>query len=534
MIGNFNARTNVRASSWTLEVYRPELFPVPLMSTPKKRALVSQPSPSPKKRRLSREVGSGSPKSNGAGHTLRNSATTTPTKSRVRALVDEATTPTKPGSKTADDGLTPVKRAVRDLSEQNAETESTRIMTRGARRARLAQAADEEEVVSSEEEDLDEEEAEDEDEEDAEDMEEVAEKFTTTASYENFFQLSTRRKKSLTSNNTMSLLPTLTPQESTELLDSITDHHAAEIKNLHEAHRQQFPQWKFEIDNGYNILLFGYGSKRAIMEDLAREMLAEAMPVLVVNGYFANITLDGILTQILAEVAPDVNVTGDKVQLIQSHLNEPLALIIHCLDSPILRLPKNQQILSSLAANKHIKIIASVDHVNAPLLFDSLKASRYNFLWHDCTTFVPLRTELSYEETTFLGGGTSATASVGGITGIKNVLNNLTANARALYKMLLENQLPLQSDNNEPAGVDEGIAFPQLRTMVSKKILPLSTPQTLKAALGEFYDHGLLVRNDGRGTTSGQVQKSRGSGEIIWAPFGKQIIEKVIEFLRTG
>src|SRR6202021_2702502 len=100
--------------------------------------------------------------------------------------------------------------------------------------------------------------------------------------------------------------------------------------------------------------------------------------------------------------------TGDKLQLIMTHLSEPLALLIHSLDSSSLRLPKNQHILSTLAGNKHISVVASVDHVNASLLFDSLKASRYNFLWHDCTTFVPLRTELSYEDTSFLGGGASA------------------------------------------------------------------------------------------------------------------------------
>lgn len=507
------------------------------MSTPRKRRLVSQASPSPfKKRRISPDAPEEPPASNGERYSFRNSPATTPTKSRVTVLIDESKTPTKTRSGNVDDGLTPAKRVVRDLSEKNAENEPDRIMTRGAQRAKLGRMIDEEEIVSSEEEDegVDEDEDEEGDEEDEEDEEGAEEKFTTTASYENFFHLSARRKKSLTSNNTLSLLPTLTPQESIQLLDSAPDHHAAEIKNLHDAHRHQFPQWKFEIDNGFNILLFGYGGKRAIMEDFAREELDEDMPVLVVNGYFTNISLDAVLTQILAEVAPDISTSGDKLQLIHNYLSEPLAVVIHCLDSPVLRHPKNQHILSTLATNKNIRIIASIDHINAPLLFDSLKASRYNFLWHDCTTFVPLRTELSHEETTFLSGGTNATSSVGGLTGIKNVLNNLTSNARLLYKMLLENQLGLQSDGNEPAGIEQGIAFPQLRTLIGRKILPLSTPQTLKAVLGEFYDHGLLMRNDGRGSTGGQAKKNQGSGEVIWAPFGKNIVENIIEFLTTG
>src|SRR6202022_3566477 len=268
-------------------------------------------------------------------------------------------------------------------------------------------------------------------------------------------------------------------QEYSSLLSTIPDHHAAQVKDLHNHHRQQFTQWKFEIDNGYNILLFGYGSKRSIIEAFGREELAPEMSVLVINGYYPSLSLDSILTQILSHIAPESPSTTNKLQLIQKHLSEPLAILVHSLDSPILRTAKNQQILSTLASNKFITVVASVDHVNAALLFDSLTASRYNFLWHNCTTFVPLRTELSFEATTYLGGGTSATSSVGGLAGIKNVLNNLTSNARALYLLLLQHQLPLHPESNDPAGQDQGITFPQLRQLCARKILPLANPSTL-------------------------------------------------------
>ena len=508
------------------------------MSTPRKRRTlisVQLTSPHKRRRRLSPDSSDAKddiPTTNGSKYSLRSTPTTSPIKRRIEAGAEVSSTPTKASTIAFEDGLTPAKRSVKAMSDKTAEKEPERMITRGAQRMRLAHIEDEgQELSEEEEEDDDEDEDEDSGEEGDEDDE--VKKLTTIGSYETFFHISARKKKSLTSNNTLSLLPTLMPQESTELLDSIPDHHSTEIQNLHDAHRHQFPQWRFEIENGYNILLFGYGSKRPIIEAFGREELAEDMSVLVINGYFPNLSLDSILTQILAEVAPDVQKSGDKLQLVQAHLSEPLALLIHSLDSPVLRLPKNQQILSALASNKYITIVASVDHVNAPLLFDSLKASRYNFLWHDCTTFVPLRSELSYEETTFLGGGTNATSSVGGLAGIKNVLNNLTSNARALYKLLLEHQLPLQPENNEPAGSDQGITFPQLKGICAKKILPLSNPTTLRGLLGEFYDHGLIVRNDGRGTVSGQAKKGKGTGEVLWAPFGKSIVENVIEFLTS-
>lgn len=437
------------------------------------------------------------------------------------SIQDRVLTPVK--KRNVQDGVTPVKRIAREIAEEIRDGEESRIITRGMLRDRLDR-----ELADGQSEDEEESDDDDED-EDNDEYEVTHETATMTASYENFFSYSAKRKKSQTSNNTLSLLPALTPQESTSLLASISDHHSEHIKRLHDAHRAQFTQWKFEIDLGYNIALCGYGSKRSIIEEFGREKLAQEMCVLAINGYYPSLSLDVVLSQILEHIAPNTPSTGDKLGLIQSSLNEPLAILIHSLDSPILRLPKNQQILSLLASNKYITIVASVDHVNAPLLFDSLKLSRYNFLWHDCTTFVPYRTELSFEVTTFLSGSSSATASVGGLAGIKAVLNNLQPNARKLYLLLLRHQLPLHPENNDPAGQEQGVTFPQLRQLISKKILPLANPTTLRNLLVEFYDHGLLVRNDGKGSATGK--RGKGGGEILWAPFGKLVVSEVIEYL---
>jgi len=422
-------------------------------------------------------------------------------------------------------------RAKRTDENDDLQESNERRVTRGSMRRQLNLALDDEDAEDEEIDEEDEEEDEEEEEEGEDQDEETGcghEIIGTATSYENFFYNATRKKKSLTTNNSLSLLPTLTVQESNELLAGIPDRHVKEIENLQKAHRQQFTQWKFEVDNGYNILLFGYGSKRTLMEAFATEELAEDMSVLVVNGYFPMLSLETILSEILEHIGAPV--TGDKLQQIATHLREPLAIVVHSLDSPVLRAPKNQQILSTLAANKYITMIASVDHVNAPLLIDSLKSSRYNFLWHDATTFIPYKHELSFETTSFLSGSASATAAVGGLAGIKAVLNNLTTNARALYLILLQHQYPLHaSEGNEVANQDQGIIFPRLRELCARKILPLANPTTLRNVLQEFFDHGLIVRNDGRGNTGGR--KGRGGGEILWAPFGRAVVKDVIEFL---
>lgn len=57
--------------------------------------------------------------------------------------------------------------------------------------------------------------------------------------------------------------------------------------------------------------------------------------------------------------------------------------------------------LSSLAACKQVQLIASMDHVNAPLLWDRQAATGFNWLYQDLTTFAPYWTEVSHMPSLF-------------------------------------------------------------------------------------------------------------------------------------
>lgn len=53
----------------------------------------------------------------------------------------------------------------------------------------------------------------------------------------------------------------------------------------------------------------------------------------------------------------------------------PIYLVIHSLDGPVLRLPKNIALLALLAAQPHVHLVASVDHVRSSLLFPTALAT---------------------------------------------------------------------------------------------------------------------------------------------------------------
>lgn len=54
-------------------------------------------------------------------------------------------------------------------------------------------------------------------------------------------------------------------------------------------------------------------------------------------------------------------------KILRDNPNDRLYLIIHNIDGIILRSNKTQNVLASLATIPNIRVIASVDHINAPL-----------------------------------------------------------------------------------------------------------------------------------------------------------------------
>lgn len=57
--------------------------------------------------------------------------------------------------------------------------------------------------------------------------------------------------------------------------------------------------------------------------------------------------------------------------------------------------PQAQALLSELAAVPSVQLVASVDHVDAALLWDKEVAARFNWLWHDATTFAAYTDEVA-------------------------------------------------------------------------------------------------------------------------------------------
>lgn len=378
----------------------------------------------------------------------------------------------------------------------------------------------EEEQDTSDEEEQKEEEFEDDDEQ--EDNLKKKSMFHDTEGYERYFQ--DLHGSSKTSNNTLSKLQVLEPQEFHEILSNTPKKHEDEIAILSEMHKQHFPQWFFELHSGFNLVFYGYGSKRNLLNEFAQTSLTDG-PLIVVNGFFPSISIKDILLKISSGALGTSGPTGqisDHVQFIceyfasQDREYQSLYIVIHNLDGPNLRNERTQTALSMLANADNIHLVASVDHINAGLLWDNVKASRFNWIWHDATTFDDYLVETSFENSLLI-----RTGELGGARGAKFVLDSLTSNARGVFKILAEHQLAeMELANMDGRGNESvGLSYSQYYQKCREGFF-VSSDLALKTELTEFRDHKLI-----------STKKNLDGTEFFYIPLDKSTLLNIFEQL---
>ncbi|KIK91774.1 hypothetical protein PAXRUDRAFT_830545, partial [Paxillus rubicundulus Ve08.2h10] len=245
--------------------------------------------------------------------------------------------------------------------------------------------------------------------------------------------------------------------------------------------RTAFCRYAHELEQGFNLLFYGFGSKRVVLNTFATECLATRGHVVVVDGFNPNATLKDILASI--ERVPGVtdatlpsSSTDAQIQRIYDFFSlsdaaspsssraraRHLYLVIHNIDAPPMRTPKLKNCLALLALNPNIHLVASIDRLNAPLLWSTSEvlarkaahfpspslagdmrdgddsergkeAARlpglssttlrrgYAFLWHDLTTLAAYDTELAFADRSSIAGASYAS------TGSRSALSSLTS-----------------------------------------------------------------------------------------------------------
>jgi origin recognition complex subunit 2 len=343
-----------------------------------------------------------------------------------------------------------------------------------------------------------------------------------------------------TSNNTLPPHLLLNHDEFFLQQEAYEDQHAEEQASLMELHESSFPQWDFELKNGFNICLYGYGSKRALTGSFAEYLYGLSNPppkIVIVNGYNASITLQDILTTIAGALLPAhlklPSVASTLLTLVLETLETkapetPIYLLVNSIDAAALRRQAIHTALATLAPHPKIRLLASADTPNFPLLWNISLRSKFRFVFHDCTTFKPFIPEIDAVESVNELLGRSG-RRLGGRDGIGYVLRSLPENARHLFRILVAEQVAAAADDVEAADQDaggksritsaEGVEY-RLLYHKAREELVCSTEHQLRTLLKEFYDHQMVEsKRDATGT------------ERLLVPFRREELESLLEEL---
>lgn len=274
-----------------------------------------------------------------------------------------------------------------------------------------------------------------------------------------------------TSDNTLSSVDLLTHDEYFAFWREYENPHAEELEFLAGLHADSFPQWEFELSQGFSVCLYGMGSKLGLLRKFASRIHKHRSAhgdhkIVIVNGFVRTITQRDILTTISSALEPKKPSSAQPSLLLESITSsltpgKTLTLLINSIDAPPLRKPATQAILSQLASHPRIHLLCSADTPDFPLLWDISLRSTFNFLFHDATTLAPLSAELSAVDDVheLLN---RATRRAGGLEAVFVVLRSLTANARRLYGLLIAEVLTALSEGEAGDGENPGVEFRML------------------------------------------------------------------------
>ncbi|XP_076018508.1 origin recognition complex subunit 2 [Genypterus blacodes] len=300
--------------------------------------------------------------------------------------------------------------------------------------------------------------------------------------------------KVLTSDRTLDRLntPKLDRETLVRLLEGKPTCYSSEIQQLHDKYTKHFSKWMLQLQLGFSVLVYGLGSKKALLEEFRVSHLEKQIH-LVVNGFFPSITLKSILNALTSEVLEHqgtFRTPSDQIQFIAQTIKDSadlhVYLIIHNIDGPMLRGEKTQSALGQLASIPNLHLVASIDHINAPLVWDQFKQSQFNWLWWECVTFQHYAEETSYENSLLV----QQTGSLA-LSSLTHVLRSLTPNARGIFQLLVKFQL---ENKDNPSYT--GLSFQDFYQRCREGFL-VNSDLTLRTQLTEFRDHKLIRTRKG-------------------------------------
>lgn len=371
-----------------------------------------------------------------------------------------------------------------------------------------------------------------------------------------------QHSRHVTSNETLDSIELLTDEQRRAITRKLPVQHAKEKKVLADYYEQQQWEWKLLLAAGQNLCFYGVGSKKHLLTRFLSQHCNEA-PFFVVNGYHPALTLK-LLLQELCRTILKVDITFRNVDAAYTALvrmlsvasgtstvttpdgdssdddeySRPTAqssaltkaksstadgrtvhvppyfyLFIHNIDGAPLRNAECQDVLSKLSELPRVRLVCSIDHINAQLLWDARAWNRYRFGMVNVTNYSAYDLELQYSTSVV-----SSQQSQSRAKGIDYVLQSLTPRhvdfLRVLAKLLVD-KAAAEGKSRGGNGKLEGVSGDEWKDQLIDAGL-YTTDIAFRSYLVEFTDHHI-------------IEASNVPGQRIYTiPYPQDIIEKQI------
>ncbi|KAJ1371647.1 hypothetical protein KIN20_033632 [Parelaphostrongylus tenuis] len=252
--------------------------------------------------------------------------------------------------------------------------------------------------------------------------------------------------------------------------------------------KEDFPWWTFCLAGGFNMLLYGVGSKRTLVNDFCKEQLNKYC-TLTIDGYSEDVTTKMILAKIV-ECLKLEHCEQRRSSLIEwaKHIastvernRRQLIILLHNIDGPNLRDPSDQSVLAALAENPAILMLATVDHINATLLHTNRQLESFNWVYYRADTFEFPAQELLAGRSSLLGLNPKSNNMVHSLSSLDVLWKSLATNSRSIFRLFFS----MFFDNKAP------VVFWDLFSAAKDEFL-VSSDVALRQQLVEFSDHRIL------------------------------------------
>ena len=326
-----------------------------------------------------------------------------------------------------------------------------------------------------------------------------------------------------------------------------------------------FSRYICELNEGFNILCYGLGSKRRILNQFATTYCSKQGHVVIGNGFQPNFNLKDLLSAVENNIpaikkldwpSTTVEKQGRRIYDFFAHPTSQkchLYIVIHNIDAAPLRTAKSKSILALVAHNPRIHIIASIDHLNAPLLWssseifsrkpdqiiksDGVPSRGFSWLWHDLTTLVAYDFELAFADRSSLSGARRKTDAIiaqnstaMSETAAFHILASVNIKSQKLFALLGNKQLEAMGNADDDDGAAAaasndfqqfGMAYNLLFSLARDNFLA-TNESAFRSLQVEFKDHGLFLSTPSSGV----------GGEIVWIPLRRERLVNVLASLQ--